>query len=37
MRAAARKARTVYGVLALVCMGLVTLHGCVKVVRWLAS
>ena len=37
MRDAARKARTAYGAIALVCMGLVTLHGLWKLVRWIAS
>lgn len=37
MRAAARKARSVYGGIALVCMGLVSLHGLWKLFRWIAS
>lgn len=37
MRAAARKARTIYGFIALACMALVTLHGLWKVARWIAS
>lgn len=37
MKAAARKARALYGALALVCMGAVTLHGLWKLAQWIAS
>lgn len=37
MRAAARKARTLYGIVALACMGAVTLHGLWKLALWIAS
>jgi hypothetical protein len=37
VRAAARKMRAVYGAIALVCMGLVTVHGLWKLCQWIAS